>query len=351
MPTDAAQPGELREDENYTTALYRAAIGQVNTNYYLQQFADWDGIHALRPKWNSAAGLWTLGWMLFRRMHGAALAYVGVLVAGFLVVFGLLPLFLDVSGNTLHLAAGLLLLAAVIVPGFWGNAWFHSHCRKRMAHALSAHTEVAQSCASLALHASQPLRARWIGAMQVGFLAVLGLLAWQFSSWVQSSAAAPLARAPAAAPKASGLVKEPPQAAAPVKIPALSAALVSAQVSAPASAPVSSPESAAKTVITAAPAFAASAAASASAVPKPAVKPANPQRFGLNVGLFAQTKNAELVRTKLHAAHLPTQLETLQMPRGSRVRVRVGPFTSQNQADAAALKVRALGLDAVLYRE
>lgn len=314
MPQDAAQPGELREEDDFTTALYRAAIGPVNTDYYLPMFTAWESASRLRPRWNTAAGLWTLGWLAFRKMGGAALAYVGALVGSMLLVFGIGRLFFDLSETGQITMFLLWLLTAVLVPGLWGNVWFHSHCRKRMAVALAAHTEVAQSCAALAHQSSQPRRAIVVGSVQLGLLVALGLSALQFSALMQH-AGIKLTGGGAATPQmASGKVKELPAvvASAPKAVPA-----VVAVASAPAA----------------------------------AVQVAVAGRYGVNVGLFAKETNAKNAQAKLEAAKLPTRVDTLQMQRGPRTRIRVGPFTTEAQAEEAAVKIRALGLDAKTYQD
>lgn len=65
--------------------------------------------------------------------------------------------------------------------------------------------------------------------------------------------------------------------------------------------------------------------------------------------MFAKAPNAEKARALLAEARLPVEVQTLDMPNGARIRVRVGPFETRDQAQAAAVKVRALGLDAVTY--
>lgn len=210
MPPPVAHPGELREDEDYTTALYRAAIGPVNTDDYLALFSTWETRSRWQPHWNSAAGFWTLGWMAFRQMGGAALAYTGALVGSALLLFGVLRLWINPSETGLMIMFIFWLLLAVLVPGLWGTAWFHGHCRKRMAAALAAHTEVAQSCAALARQSSQPRRAMMVGGVQAGLLLALGLSAMQFSSLMQR-AGLHLASASALPPQmASGKLTELP---------------------------------------------------------------------------------------------------------------------------------------------
>ena len=133
-------------------------------------------------------------------------------------------------------------------------------------------------------------------------------------------AAAPVAAAPAAK-AASRAVATPPRgaASAPAKIILLSkpiAAESAAIRSAPAAVPAEPP--------TTAPA----------------------QRYVVNVGLFAQENNARNALTQLTDADLPASTQSVKTGQGTRTRVRVGPFDTQAEADRAADKVRAMGLDA-----
>ncbi len=351
-----AQPGELREDDDFTTALYRAAIGPVNTSYYLAIFTAWENSSRWKPRWNTAAGLWTLGWLAFRKMGGAALAYVGALVGSMLLVFGIGRLFFDLSETGQITMFLLWLLTAVLIPGLWGNVWFHSHCRKRMAVALAAHTEVAQSCAALARQSSQPRRAIVVGSVQLGLLVALGLSALQFSALMQH-AGIKLAGVSQATPQmASGKVKEMPAvvASAPVAATAVAAtpkpaaSAVAAAPATPVSAiPSTAPAASAPAVVATKP------AARAAPAPTPAVVApvAVAGRYGVNVGLFAKESNAKSAQAKLEAAQLPTRVDILKMQRGPRTRIRVGPFTTEAQAEEAAVKIRALGLEAKTYQD
>jgi cell division septation protein DedD len=100
----------------------------------------------------------------------------------------------------------------------------------------------------------------------------------------------------------------------------------------------------------------ATAAASAPA-PTPPVPPrskiapaARPGPYLINVGLFAQQENAVRAHAKLKVAGLPAISESLQTRHGERIRVRVGPFATRALADAAARRIRALQLEAVVVR-
>ena len=72
-------------------------------------------------------------------------------------------------------------------------------------------------------------------------------------------------------------------------------------------------------------------------------------KYLVNVGLFAQETNAANALAKLTEAGLPGYSDAIRSPtKGELTRVRAGPFASQADAEAAAVKVRALGLDALV---
>lgn len=71
--------------------------------------------------------------------------------------------------------------------------------------------------------------------------------------------------------------------------------------------------------------------------------------FGVAVGMFAVADNAERVAAQLSRAGLPVLSDPVESARGRLIRVRVGPFERRDQADAAAVRVRALGLEARVY--
>ena len=72
---------------------------------------------------------------------------------------------------------------------------------------------------------------------------------------------------------------------------------------------------------------------------------------GINVGLFAEEANAIKVHTQLTEAGLPANMQTVEGPRGPRTRVRAGPFTDRASAEAAAQRIRAMGLEAQIFRQ
>ena len=91
MATAPATPDNMtldRTDGSATTALYRAALGPVHTDYYLKAFTHFDALGKTPPRWNWTAALLTLNWLLFRQLWVAALAYTGALVATALLLVG-----------------------------------------------------------------------------------------------------------------------------------------------------------------------------------------------------------------------------------------------------------------------
>lgn len=71
--------------------------------------------------------------------------------------------------------------------------------------------------------------------------------------------------------------------------------------------------------------------------------------FYLNIGLFAVPTNGSNAVHKLEAAGQPVYFEVIDSKKGPLTRVRVGPFAKRADADAAARKIHALKLDAVVF--
>jgi cell division protein FtsN len=74
-------------------------------------------------------------------------------------------------------------------------------------------------------------------------------------------------------------------------------------------------------------------------------------KFLINVGLFADDNNARNALVKLQDAGLPAVSQEIKSSKGKRTRVRVGPFETQSEADQAAERIRALQLEAVVFKQ
>jgi len=67
-------------------------------------------------------------------------------------------------------------------------------------------------------------------------------------------------------------------------------------------------------------------------------------RFVVQAGAFADAHAAQTVRNKIEKAGLKTYTQVVDTPQGKRVRVRVGPFASREDAERALHKLQGLGL-------
>jgi hypothetical protein len=292
MPTPAETALD-NTDEHSTTALYRAAVGEVNSAYYLPLFARFEAADRAGLSWNGAAALYTLNWLAFRHLWHAALVYAGVLVALALGIFGIGRLVFQFSDTTQWGLVGGLVLLSVLLPGLGANAVLHAATRKRMEAALKATQTVAEACALLSRKA--PTRKSLIAQMVANALG-LALLAYawlQFEGWTPVAATTPVAADARNVAVGRTIDVSVPQApaseqVASAPIPATSAPLTTASAPAPvaqraasAAAVVPAPQVAAAS---SAPALARAAGASATLVaasattkaPTPAAPAAKP---------------------------------------------------------------------------
>lgn len=122
------------------------------------------------------------------------------------------------------------------------------------------------------------------------------------------------------------------------------------------SAPVAKPGTPAKSSRTPPPAPAASVAAAPATAPSLAASETPPPvgtlpGYYINVGLFADESNARKAQARLLNEGLPAFRQELEQAGGRRIRVRVGPYATRAQADAAAASIRAMALEAVVFRQ
>lgn len=82
---------------------------------------------------------------------------------------------------------------------------------------------------------------------------------------------------------------------------------------------------------------------------KPAEKEdATNLRLVVQVGAFAEVERAREARLKLERAGLKTYTHVADTAEGKRIRVRLGPFATKAEADKAAARAKALGLQAAI---
>lgn len=65
----------------------------------------------------------------------------------------------------------------------------------------------------------------------------------------------------------------------------------------------------------------------------------------VQLGAYQNAANVKQLTAKLKDMGLASYTEKLDSPQGSRTRVRAGPFSSQEAADKARLKIKKIGID------
>jgi cell division septation protein DedD len=346
----------LPQPASATEALYRAALGEGRLAHYLPAFARFDELGVARPHWNHAAGWLGWHWLLYRRLWREALFHA-LAVALALAVWWWLPRVWPAVPGGVH--TGLLAcigVIAVVVPGWWGDAWLHARVRRHMTAAVRRARTVQEACALLA--APSPSGRVWLGVL----LLELGALAtvWRLAADPAAVTAAPtpepvlaervipVAATPADPPRAE---PAPPR---PAETPAVPAEAAAPAASAAPAAPAPDAMTAASTPAPSPPPVPVPVAAPTPAAAEPGPPPAAEPRarlggHGVAVGIFADPANAERAATRLRGAGLPVVTDPVESARGSLTRVRVGPFSTREEAQAAAETVRNLGLEARLY--
>lgn len=349
----AHPPAAATAPESATTALYRAALGPVNTAHYLAVFERFDEAGRASPVWNPAAGLLTLNWLVFRQLWGSALVYLACAQGLALLVLWAARRFLHWPPSVEWGVLLTLLLLSIAIPGAYGNALLHADTRRRMTRAVREARTVREACAALEKQSSSKRR---LAALALVNLLLAGALA---SAWLGGgfkpglpAPAATLVESPIEAPVA------PPAPAAPAAEPEPVAAAAALPPAAPPPEPEPAPVIVTPPSLPASPSPAAQVppaeptqvAVSKAAPPKtPVAMAAAPQAHGINVGLFADPANADKAHARLVEAGFPAILQKVESPKGEFTRVRVGPFASRAKADEAAARIRALGLDAVVF--
>lgn len=360
----ATSPPAANAPESATRALYRAALGPVNTARYLEVFERFDEAGRASPAWNGPAGWLTLNWMVFRRLWGAALVYLVCAWGLALLVVGLGRHLLQWPQAVEWGVLGALVLLGIAIPGAYGNAVLHTDIRRRMTRAVAEARTVREACATLEQQASSRKRLWMLVAINVLLVALMGYAAmddgWR-SRATGAAGAEPAVTAPAEAtaattPAASAQSPEPAGAAEVIAEPLPAAAPVT--VSLPETEPVAPQAAPPETPPMPVPVPAEVEPPPPPAPPAPLLAPRavkrsvdpTPQAHGINVGLFADRANAERAQARLIEAGFPAILQNVDHPKGPLTRVRVGPFASRAQADEAAARIRAMGLDAVVFR-
>ncbi len=345
----ADQPGAAAQYTSVAPALYRAALGPVNLEHYLAAFERLDATGRVLPGWNLAAALCPLGWLVFRRLWRQALLAFAVLASGALLLWAVGLRWLALPWPML---AGLALAGLTVLCGglgLYGDALVHADVRRRIDGAVSAASTMREAMELLQRQASSRHRLLWVA---VASAALAAAAAWLAFAGAMGDRRMPDAGEPAAlsAPEPEPALQPPVVGGEQPVAPAADPSPVATELPSTDQAPV-------QPLLQASEAEPEPEVAQAQAEEPPQAKdpaPARPpqravqRRLYINVGLFADPENARRTQARLRQAGLPCAVEPLVRADGRRLqRVRVGPFSSAAQANAAVAKVRAMGLEAV----
>ncbi|MBK1684778.1 SPOR domain-containing protein [Rhodoferax fermentans] len=248
------------------TTLYGAAVGPIGKDYYLPIFSRFEAAGQATLSWNLSACLYTINWMIFRRLWGPALVFAGALLGSAVLLVALGLLVLDWPHELIYQLLLACLGLGMLASGLWGNALLYNHCRQAMMTAVADNKTLVQACAQLSQQAST--RQRFIRLLLTNtlLLTLAGLAYLRWVGWdgtdtpVPDSSPAPALAAsavepaaPAASQVASAALAPASAASTPLEVPVLlaapaasaaSATPASAAVSAAASAPLAMPASA-----------------------------------------------------------------------------------------------------------
>lgn len=341
----ADQPGAAAQYTSVAPALYRAALGPVNLEHYLVAFERLDATGRVLPGWNLAAALCPLGWLVFRRLWRQALLVFAALASGALLLWAVGHRWLALPWPML---AGLALAGLTVLCGglgLYGDALVHADVRRRIDGAVSAASTMREAMELLQRQAGSRRRLLWVAVVGAALAATAAWLAFAGAMgdrWMPD----------AGEPEPVALSVPEPEPQLPEQPVAPAADPSPAATESP-----SADQASAQPLLQASEAESEPVVAQAQAEEPPQAKdpaPARPpqrtaqRRLYINVGLFAAPENARRTQARLRQAGLPCAVEPLVRADGRRLqRVRVGPFSSAAQANAAVAKVRAMGLEAV----
>jgi len=68
----------------------------------------------------------------------------------------------------------------------------------------------------------------------------------------------------------------------------------------------------------------------------------------LQIGVFSDAANIKQLQQKLSSISLKSYTEKIETPKGEKTRLRVGPFSSRQDADAALSKIKTIGLNGMV---
>lgn len=170
LPGNFQRVQESSEGTGKAAEYYKAILGPVNQDYYLEMFEGFDRDEAVSLTWHRHAFFASFFWLLYRKMWRDALIY-------FLAPCLLMPL-LGVIGGTFLVTLGYVLYTIGIV--FWlpvyANALYYKHCKKQIATVSTSSGDLQQQLGELSARGGVVSVAR-MGGVALVSVVVLGMLA------------------------------------------------------------------------------------------------------------------------------------------------------------------------------
>ena len=170
LPGKFQRVQESSDGMGSTAEYYKAILGHMNQDYYLDMFADFDRAGAVSITWHRHAFFASFFWLLYRKMWREALIY-------FLAPYLLMPL-LGVIGGPFLITLGYMLytIGIVIWLPMYANVLYYKHCKKQIAMVSASSVDLQQQLSELSAKGGTLDVAR-MRLVMLASVVVLGILA------------------------------------------------------------------------------------------------------------------------------------------------------------------------------
>lgn len=155
--------GSAQEPGKGIMGLYKAIIGEKNTNYYLTKFEQFDRQGpGFKASWNWPAFFCNYAWALYRKMYGWFFAILGISVISIVIAGAGAPVIWFVT------------LIANAAFGVYANSIYHGKAREKIAMARLTFPDEPRLLARLRNKGGVNT---WVIWVSIGWLIIIGILA------------------------------------------------------------------------------------------------------------------------------------------------------------------------------
>ena len=170
LPGNFQNVQESSEGAKKAAEFYKAILGPVNQDYYLEIFSDFDRNEAMSTTWNRSAFFASFFWLLYRKMWREVLIY-------FVAPCLLMPLLGVIGGNFLVILGYVLYTVGII---FWlpmyANALYYKHCKKQIEMVSASSGDMQEQLRALSARGGTGNVVQ-MGGVAFAAVVVLGILA------------------------------------------------------------------------------------------------------------------------------------------------------------------------------